>query len=212
MSGLFIAFEGLDGAGKTTQLNLAAEWLRKQGFPVVTTTDPAGTEYGRQLYEAMGQCHPCDAAKLLSFAAARAELVSQVVLPAIAARNVVLCDRWIPSTIAYQGFGSRESISAIRQANAIALKGLALPTKVIWLDLPPTESLSRAQSRGADLFEQRYSIDFLSRVFGGYDAQCAANPGDWVRINATATQAAVSKRIESALAEFLEVGAFLQFA
>ena len=210
MVGLFIAFEGLDGAGKTTQVNLAAQWLRNRGIAVVTTTDPNGTEYGRRLYEAMSAEQPCDAAKLLSFAAARAELVRRVVLPAIAARKVVLCDRWIPSTIAYQGFGSGLSVSSIRQANAIALNGLALPSKTIWLDLTPEQSLARTKARGVDAFERRYTPEFLARVRAGYQAQ-SENP-DWVRMDASRLSSEVAEKVQVSLEDFLDLNAFLQFA
>lgn len=212
MVGLFIAFEGLDGAGKTTQLNLAAQWLSEQGFPHTVVSDPAGTEYGRLVYEAMASQQPCDAAVLLGFAAARAELVSRVVLPAIAARKVVLCDRWIPSTVAYQGFGSGLSTLSIHQANAIALNGLALPTKVLWLDVPVAETKTRLERRGEDDFERRYDVAFLERVRSGYRVQCDADPGDWVRFDATVGAECVAAKIQDALKEFLGVGAFLQFA
>ena len=118
--GKFITFEGGEGSGKTTQIKLAADWLRERGIPVLATAEPGGTPLGRKIREILlnrGSCAIGAEAELLLFAAARAQHVRETILPALEAGQWVLCDRFSDATLAYQGFGRGLDVAFIRTLN-----------------------------------------------------------------------------------------------
>lgn len=165
--GVFISFEGGDGAGKSTHLRFLAGVLESCGREVVCLREPGGTSIGEQLRGVVlnpGNESICDASELLLYEAARAQLVSEVIMPAIARGAVVLCDRFYDSTVAYQGFGRGLDRSFIDAANAFACQGLA-PDRTIVLVAPSADAgLERATRHvGADRME-RAGIEFHTRV------------------------------------------------
>ena len=146
--GYFIAFEGIEGAGKTTQIKSLATWLKeKLGMKraVVTTREPGGTTLGQDIRRLLLRSSlVVDNAELLLFAADRAQHVDTIIRPSLRQGSIVLCDRFTLSTWAYQGYGRRMSLELIDQLNAIATNGVN-PDLTIWIDLPVEVGLARCE-------------------------------------------------------------------
>jgi dTMP kinase len=183
MRGLFITFEGGEGTGKTTQLKGLLGVLRASGRDALETRDPGGTAIGNQIRDLLldGENVRMTAlAELLLYEASRAQLVHEVVLPAVAAGRIVLCDRFIDSTVAYQGYGRGLDQALIAQMNALASGGLR-PDLTLFFDLDPAVGLARAAERlshprkGEDRIE-REMLAFHQRVREGYRKLAAAEP------------------------------------
>ena len=160
---MFIVFEGVDGAGKTTQLTQLVKWLEQRGTSVVTCKDPGSTKLGEELRSILlGSVNtPISMrAEMMMFTTARTQLVDEIVRPALAARKIVVLDRYIYSTIVYQGHAGDLPTDDIRQVNHIATKGLK-PDLTFVIDLPVEvsmqrlgDSLDRMESRGAEYFKK----------------------------------------------------------
>ena len=137
MGGRFIVFEGVEGCGKTSQMQLCAEWLQSLGISVVLTREPGGTELGldlRRLLLQKAEDKPiAEGTELLLYAADRAQHVAQELKPKLAQGKYILCDRYVDSTIAYQGYGRNLDMNLIHQLNDIATGGLTSDI-TIWLD------------------------------------------------------------------------------
>lgn len=200
--GLFIVFEGVEGSGKSTQARALRQRLASAGISVLSTHEPGGTPTGEQVRQWLKGQHPITPlAELFLFSAARALLVEQVVRPALQAGQTVLCDRYIYSTLAYQGYGRGLDMEAIHQVNRLATCGL-LPDLVVLLDLPPDAGLARKSSRALDRFEQEQQ-DFHRRVRQGYLELSRQEPGRWLVLDASrpreAVAAAIWKRVSGML-------------
>ena len=176
---MFIAFEGGEGAGKSTQIALAADWLAGLGRRVLRTREPGGTpgaEAVRGLFVTGEPDRWTPEADALLIAAARADHVARLIRPALAAGDWVLCDRFVHSTLAYQGHGRGLDLAALKSLHRFATGDL-WPDLVIWLDLPVDVGLARAGSRrgSPDRFE---GLDraFHARVRAGFAALAAADP------------------------------------
>jgi len=168
-SGKLVVFEGPDGAGKTTQVKLAAERLQKMGYSVVMTREPGGTRLSeeiRQLLLDPANREMSPVTEALLYAGARSQLVAEVILPALASGKIVLCDRFVDSSLAYQGFGRGLDLEMLRQVNRFALDRLGRFCTIL-LDLPPEEGLERGKKREKDRLEQE-DISFHRRVWEGY--------------------------------------------
>lgn len=151
LPGLFIAFEGGDGAGKSTQAGLLCEALEARGRTVVRTREPGGTPVGEQLRRLVlehGNGEIPARTEALIFAASRSALVEQVIVPALRRGDVVVCDRYIDSSVAYQGAGRQLGASAVRGVNLWAADGL-LPDVTVLLDVDPAEGRSRRTAGSA---------------------------------------------------------------
>ncbi len=191
---MFITLEGGEGAGKTTQQSLLAEQLRQEGYACLCTREPGGTALGKALRELLLHGDPMTPlAELLLYAADRAEHVSKIIAPALAAGQVVICDRYTDSTLAYQGYGRGLDLGQIRQLNHLATGGLQ-PDLTLWLDLAPEVGLAR--SRLGDKLEQEH-LEFHRRVYQGFQALAAAEPQRIVRVPAQGSPAEVAVRIWS---------------
>ena len=175
MSGLFVTFEGGEGSGKTTQLKCLAHYLHDLGDEVVETRDPGGTTIGKEIRTLLLSPESAaisDSAELLLYEASRAQLVREVITPAIARGAVVLCDRFTDSTLAYQGFGRGLDLNLIRQLNLFTTGGL-VPDLTILLDLDPGIGLerctrgSRAGLSSPDRLEAE-PLSFHQRIREGY--------------------------------------------
>jgi len=182
---MFITFEGSDGSGKTTQIRLLEDYLRKNGQDVQLTREPGGTDIGeriRQVLLDMEHEKMHARTETLLFNAARAQLIEQEIRPALSEGKVVLCDRFADSTVAYQGYGREQNIEELKRLIDFATGGLS-PDLTIYLGLPPEEGLRR---KLAD-YQNRLDVQglaFYRRVEAGYHEMIAQEPGRWVVINA----------------------------
>jgi len=191
---VFITLEGGEGVGKTTQQALLAERLQREGYACVSTREPGGTALGEALRELLLHGDPLTPlAEMLLYAADRAEHVNKVIAPALAVGQVVICDRFTDSTLAYQGYGRGLNLEQIRQLNHLATGGLQ-PQLTLWLDLAPEVGLAR--SRLGDKLEQEH-LEFHRRVYRGFQALAAAEPQRIVRIDAGGSPLEVAARIWS---------------
>jgi len=204
-----VTFEGIDGAGKTTQLERAVDWLKASGIlgdrPLVVTREPGGTALGQQIRHLLlsGDWEVADRTELLLYAADRAQHVQQRIEPALAAGHWVLSDRYCGSTAAYQGYGRGLPLPLIEQLAAIATGGLQ-PDLTLLLELPLAEALRRRQQRPADRIEASGEA-FLQRVCDGF-AALAQQPG-WCRIPADQPLEAVTAAIQAALTRHCDLPA-----
>jgi dTMP kinase len=168
-TGKLIVFEGVEGVGKSTQLEFVADYLRGMGHDVLTTFEPGGTTLGGALRNILLNTDEeiDDVTELLLFAADRNEHIKSVIIPALANGKIVLCDRFIYSTIAYQGFGRLLNNNIINELNSIVTCGLEVDL-VLWFDLPLTTALART-GKNKDRIEAE-KLDFFERVLSGYQA------------------------------------------
>ena len=202
-SGLFIAFEGVEGAGKGTQMDLARDYVRSRGFDVVATREPGGTGFGDRLRDtildpAAGKVDP--RAEALVFAAARAHLVSTVIRPALEAGKIVLSDRFVDSSLAYQGMARGLGEQDVLTLNAWATQGL-FPDMVILLHIEPEAGLARAGDR-SDRFESE-TLEFHAKVADAYLRIADENPDRYRVVDANGTTEEVHKRVVAALDDAL---------
>jgi dTMP kinase len=201
--GMLIAFEGGEGAGKTTQARLLAIWLREQGYDVVATQEPGATKVGMRLRALLldtAHTGMSPRAETLMYAADRAEHVESVIIPALDRGTVVVTDRYIDSSIAYQGRGRNQPVGEVAGLNRWATGGLE-PDLTILLDLPPAEGLGR-RSVSADRLEAE-PAEFHERVREGFLAQAQANPGRYLVLDATQAPAELSGQIQERIRDLL---------
>ncbi len=201
--GQFITFEGPEGSGKTTQSERLAERLTAEGIPVLRTREPGGTATGEYIREILQHGRSGETlfseTELLLFSASRAQLVHQVIRPALARGQWVLCDRFFDSTTAYQAYGHGLDVDKVEIIHGFAV-GPTIPRRTFFLNLAVTESLRRMHLRNAerqtapDRFE-REEIAFHERVYAGYQALARRNPDRIRIIDATRTEAQVAERI-----------------
>lgn len=198
MSGRFITFEGIDGAGKSTHIEALARRLRERGAEVVCTREPGGTELAERLRELVLQ-QPMDAlTEALLVFAARRDHVEQVIRPALVRGATLLCDRFTDATFAYQGGGRGFDAAVLAQLEGW-VHGELQPDLTLWLDLPAeTAAQRRAEARAADRFE-REDLAFFERVRSGYAQRMAAAPQRFARIDSSLDKHAVWAQIEAEL-------------
>ncbi|MGH7754211.1 MAG: dTMP kinase [Gemmatimonadales bacterium] len=184
LPGRFVVFEGGEGAGKSTLIGLVAPRLRDAGREVVTVREPGGTEAG-ELVRALLHLPLTPWAEAFAFLAARAQVVAEVIRPALERGATVLCDRFAASTFAYQGFARGLDLGVLRAANTAATGGLE-PGLTVWLDLDPAVGLARKHGEAEAIRTGLEAIDFHRRVRAGYAALMAEAPeGAWLRLDAT---------------------------
>lgn len=183
--GRLITFEGGEGSGKTTQTQALYQRLTRLGIPAVLTHEPGGTPLGDRVRELLkwGQWELSPRAELLLFAAARAQLVARVIGPALEQGQVVICDRFAASTVAYQGYARGLDISDIEKVNAIATQGRQ-PDLIVLLDVAVELGLARKAASPPDRFEQEQT-GFHQKLRRGYLRLAAADPERWLVVNAT---------------------------
>lgn len=208
---MFITLEGPEGSGKTSQMALLVPHLRQAGYPVVATREPGGTSIGDQVRAVLTRLENTEMharTEILLFQASRAQLVEQVIRPALVDHQVVLCDRYADSTLAYQGYGHQVDLATLRTIVDFATGGLK-PDLTLLLDIPVEEGLRR-RSRGGDWNRlDAYELAFHQRVRAGYHALMEAEAERWVCIDAAqpfdqvqaALRAAVLERLKVALRE-----------
>ena len=183
---LFITFEGEEGSGKTFQTRALYRRLNKLVVPAVLTHEPGGTVAGERIARLVKWAHDVGIsplAELLLFNASRAQLVEEVIQPALKNGKVVICDRYADSTIAYQGYGRGLDMKTTKVINDTATRGLK-PDLTILLDLPFEAGIARKINRKHDRFEQE-TIAFHNRVRKGYLKMAAEEPERWLVVDAT---------------------------
>lgn len=208
MNGVFITLEGPDGSGKTSAAKRLASSLRAIGLDVVSVHEPGGTELGERLRELLLHREevPIDPlADALLFNAARAQLVREVIRPALAAGRMVVCARYADSTLAYQGYGAGLDLDLLRRLEAIATGGLK-PDLTILLDLPVDVGLTRKRRGRGPLtrFESRLDLAFHRRVRDGFLALASAEPGRWRVVDAARSRGSVVADVLASAVSALE--------
>ncbi|WP_230658774.1 dTMP kinase [Psychrobacter sp. I-STPA10] len=203
MTARFISFEGTEGVGKTTAITQLCEYLQQQGQTFIRTREPGGSVFAEKLRELLlaPESQIDDDTELLLMFAARCDHINTVILPALEAGKWVICDRFIDSSIAYQGFGrgygEKKTLSKIQ--SLITQFVPKLPDCTLWLDLPVAEGMQRAAKRStADRFEQE-AVAFFNRVHQGYDHQWQHYPERIQRIDASGDVQSVTNRVIAAI-------------
>jgi len=203
---VFITFEGIDGAGKTTQIERLQACLEALGLRVLVTREPGATGLGKEVRSIV--LHSTDPiapmAELFLYEADRAQHVATVIQPALADGTWVLCDRFTDSTVAYQGYGRGLDLEQLKDLNQLATQGL-VPDKTIWLDGPVEELLARTKGRQKendaekhDRFESQ-QLSFFERLRQGYADLATAEPSRFVRLDALQTPEEIAEQLWHAL-------------
>jgi len=204
---VFITLEGPEGSGKTTQARELAEFLRQQGYAILTTREPGGTSIGDQVRAILtdlqnATMHP--RTEILLFLAARAQLVEEVIRPALARGYVVLCDRYADSTLAYQGYGHGVSLETLRALLAFATGGL-IPDLTLLLDVDPEVGLQRRRRAGQWNRLDAYDLDFHRRVRQGYLELARQEPHRWFVVDASQPVEVVQSTLRQVVMERLRL-------
>lgn len=200
--GLFLSLDGLDGTGKSTQLRLLADWLRGLGKAVTECSDPGGTPIGDVMREILldRRRHMTLACEAFLFMASRAQLVAEVIQPALQAGQCVVCDRFLLANVVYQGHAGGLDPGQLWEMGRLATGGLE-PDLTIVLDLSPEAALAR-RARPADRMESRDG-DYHARVRAGFLAEARCQPERIQVVDASAPVAAVHDRIREAVQKSL---------
>jgi dTMP kinase len=204
---MFITLEGPEGSGKTSQVPRLAEWLRQQGRDVITTREPGGTPIGDQIrtvLTTLGNTAMQPRTEILLFLAARAQLVEQVIRPALAEGKTVLCDRYGDSTLAYQGYGHGLDLTQLRQMLHFATGGLQ-PDLTLLLDIDIEAGLRRKLQSGGEWNRlDAYAVAFHKRVRQGYLSLVISEPERWAIIDASQPPEMVQLALRHTVAERLK--------
>jgi dTMP kinase len=206
--GKLISFEGSEGSGKSTQIAHLAERLQTAKVDVISTREPGGTEIGEQVrniivHNSKGD-EMCAETELLLFAAARAQLVREVIAPALLRGAFVLSDRYLDSSTVYQGIGRNLAMGPVNQINRFAV-GNVMPDLTIVIDVPTKVSLARIRQRASDLPDrmERENIDFYEKVRAGYLVLAKGMAERFVVIDGTQKEAVIEKQVWAAVQERL---------
>ena len=199
---MFITLEGPDGCGKSTQVRLLAQHLRTLGLDVLQTREPGGTAISDQIRQVLTDLsntpmHP--RTEILLFSASRAQLCHEVIRPHLQAGGTVLSDRFFDSTFAYQGYGHRLDLEALRTITTFATGGL-IPDITFLLDIPAEEGLLRRKQHGGWNRLDAYNLEFHERVRQGYLALAQAEPQRWLTIDGRQSVEAIQQELQRLLA------------
>ncbi|MDV3352541.1 dTMP kinase [Leptolyngbyaceae cyanobacterium CCMR0082] len=215
MRGKLIVFEGIEGSGKTTQIQHLRQWLEHtllssgpSDYPtgVIVTRQPGGTSIGQEIRQILLQSSKnaeslTSRTELLLYAADRTQHVERILIPALETGHLVLCDRYTASTVAYQGYGRQLDLNLINNLNAIATGGLTSDL-TLWLKLDVMQGLKRIANRGeADRIEQA-GVEFHRRVHKGFSIQ--AEGDEFVTVDASLNPEAVAEQIQAIVSKYLQ--------
>jgi len=206
----FITFEGPDGSGKTTQIEALYDYLSRQGYPVLLVREPGSTDIGDQIRLVLHDTknvHMLPNAEALLYSASRAQLVGQVIRPALEAGKIVLCDRYADSTLAYQGYGHGLDLELLKVITAFSTGGLR-PDLIIYLDVDVEEGLRRRRSgyragEGEWNRMDQQELDFHRRVRAGYLQMATVERGRWFVLDAAGSIASIQDLIQGRVKRLL---------
>ena len=202
---MFITFEGPDGSGKTSQISELADYLAQLGIEVLTTREPGGTSIGDQIRAVLSELentemHP--RTEILLFQASRAQLVEQVIVPHLLCKGIVLCDRYVDSTLAYQGYGHQVDLALLNTIISFATNDLK-PDLTLLFDINAEVGLQRRAIGGDWNRLDAYELEFHRRVRQGYLEMVRAEPDRWVVIDAKQPPEIVQAAVRKAVTERL---------
>jgi dTMP kinase len=209
VAGRLITFEGPDGSGKTTQIKRLVADLEAQGYPVISGREPGGTAIGdeiRATLHALKHVQMDPRTEFLLYAASRAQIVAELLRPALAVGKIVLLDRFIDSTFAYQGYGRGLPMDDLQQITAFATGGLR-PDLTLYFEISADAALARRQraaAQGEELTRMdAQALDFHHRVRAGYDQLITADSARWARIDAAQPIEQVWAQVRGVVTGFL---------
>ena len=194
--GIFISFEGPDGSGKTTQIKRLSDYCRNNGFEIVATREPGGTPISEKIRNIIlenSNAEMSDTAEALLFAASRAQHVEQLIKPALEAGKIVICDRFMDSSIAYQGYG-RELGDGVRMINEFAVQGIQ-PDMTFFMDLDPEIGKKRVLAEGEPDRLENEALLFHRKVYEGYLKLSEIYRERYIRIDANRAVDEISDEI-----------------
>jgi len=195
--GLFITIEGMDGSGKTTQINVIRDYISEKGYNVILAREPGGTKISEKIRDII--LDPANGAmaaitEVLLYASARAQLIAEVIKPAVESGSVVVCDRFIDSSFAYQGFGRGIDINTIADVNRAAIDGM-MPDLTFFIDMSPEIALKRRMaSSEADRIEKEH-MEFHMKAYNGYKELARLYPERIKTIDGNRTVEEISQEI-----------------
>lgn len=206
MRGLFITLEGPDGSGKSTIARLLADYLKDKGYDVLTTREPGGTKISEDIRDIIldnKNTNMSYVTEALLYAASRAQHVSQKIQPAIDEGKVIICERFVLSSLVYQGIGRGLGIEKVKEINDFAIQGVE-PDLTLFFDIPPEIGLKRKTKRNQGDRLEREKIEFHRKVYEGYLSLTRLYGGKITKIDATKTKNATFMQVKTALDNLLE--------
>ena len=202
--GLFITFEGSDGSGKTTQINLLSAHCKESGHQVIITREPGGTPIAESIRAIIldpNNKELTPVTEALLYAASRAQHVAEVIKPALEEGKIVLCDRFMDSSIAYQGYG-RKLGDDVRIVNEFAVQGL-VPDLTFFVDVQPSEGLARIEKNGNFDRIEKEKLAFHEMVYSGYKALAKQNPQRYITVDGSASVEVLAAQIKKLFDQWL---------
>ena len=203
MKGKFITFEGCDGCGKSTQLKLFSEYLTEQGVAHIFTREPGGGKISEAIREILlngKNAEMTDECEALLYAAARAQHLADRVSPALNEGKLVICDRYVDSSFAYQAYGRNLGTEFIGKINAFAVENF-LPDATVFIDLTPEDAFVRKHGADENDRLEQAGMAFHNRVYQGFDEMAKANPDRFIRVDGRQTPEAIFAEILQKLKE-----------
>ena len=201
--GKFVTFEGCEGCGKSTQVRLFNEYLTKQGIPHIFTREPGGEKISEEIRRILldaNNAEMTDECEALLYAASRVQHLSDRVEPALAAGKLVVCDRYVDSSLAYQGYGRGLGVEFVSGINAYALKNY-LPDVTIFIDLSPEAAFLRKHGADENDRLEQAGMEFHNRVYYGFKQLAAAYPQRFVCVDGNKTPDGIFAEVLSVLKE-----------
>ncbi|HJB92447.1 MAG TPA: dTMP kinase [Candidatus Borkfalkia stercoripullorum] len=201
MKGRFIAFEGCEGAGKSTQMRLLSEYLTSRGIPHILTREPGGGQISEAIRKIIldgKNSEMTDECEALLYAAARVQHLADTVAPALARGETVLCDRYIFSSFAYQGYGRGLSLAFLKEINAFAIEKY-MPDLTVFLDIPSSRAFERKHGADPDDRMEQAGEAFHKRVYQGYKSLLKEYPEEMTAVDCSGTKYETSARIAELL-------------
>ena len=201
MKGRFIAFEGCEGAGKSTQMRLLSEYLTSRGIPHILTREPGGGQISEAIRKIIldgKNSEMTDECEALLYAAARVQHLADTVAPALARGETVLCDRYIFSSFAYQGYGRGLSLAFLKEINAFAIEKY-MPDLTVFLDIPSSRAFERKHGADPDDRMEQAGEAFHRRVYQGYKSLLKEYPEEMAAVDCSGTKYETSARIAELL-------------